>query len=165
MRRTWLLGWVSVACVAAVVFALVAQHGFGMQPCPWCTLQRLIYLVMAVTAALGWLVGRSRTKLAGTVAAVLAIVTAVLGGTGVASALHQHFVAAQTASCAFTFADKLLMQTGLDEALPSVFQATASCSEASVSLLGVPFAFWSLALFVLVILACLAAIRRAPARR
>jgi disulfide bond formation protein DsbB len=38
----------------------------------------------------------------------------------------------------------------LDSLLPDVFAATASCAEAKVALLGVPYEFWSLALFVMV---------------
>ena len=38
--------------------------------------------------------------------------------------------------------------SGLDALLPAVFQARASCADAAVDLLGVPYAFWSLALFI-----------------
>ena len=34
--------------------------------------------------------------------------------------------------------------------LPDVFQATATCADAAVDLVGVPYEFWSLALFVIV---------------
>jgi disulfide bond formation protein DsbB len=37
----------------------------------------------------------------------------------------------------------------LDEHLPEMFMATASCSDAKVNLFGVPYEFWSLALFAL----------------
>ena len=45
--------------------------------------------------------------------------------------------------------------TGLDMALPEVFAAFASCADAKTNLLGIPYAFWSLGLFaVLVVMAC-----------
>jgi len=138
-----LLWGMAAACVAALVLALIAQYVGHMEPCPWCVLQRVIYVVIAivcVAAALvrAWVV---RLPLAG-----LALLLSV---SGVAAALYQHNVAAASFSCNLTFADKVVSGLGLDSALPSVFSATASCAEASVSVLGVPFAYWSLAMFVL----------------
>ena len=37
-------------CVAAVGAALITQHVYDMQPCPWCILQRLIFIVIALVA-------------------------------------------------------------------------------------------------------------------
>ena len=39
--------------------------------------------------------------------------------------------------------------TGLDGLLPDIFQARATCADAAVNLLGVPYEFWSLAAFAL----------------
>lgn len=134
----------AVFALAAVGAALVLQHVFDMRPCAWCAFQRLVYLLVAAFALAGWASG------AGTVArrsfAALAALTA-LGGLW--AALHQQFVAAQSQSCAFTFADRVLLQLRLDETLPWLFAADASCSEANVPLLGVPFALWSVAAFAL----------------
>ena len=41
--------------LGAVVAALVSQHVFDMQPCPWCVLQRLIFAALALAAVLGLL--------------------------------------------------------------------------------------------------------------
>jgi len=82
-------------------------------------------------------------------APALAGVSLLLAVAGVASALYQHTVAAASFSCNLTFADKIISGLKLDALLPSVFSATASCAEAAVSVLGVPFAYWSLALFLL----------------
>src|SRR5690606_41442202 len=35
-----------------VVIAVVLQHGFDMQPCAWCTVQRAIYLLVGALALL-----------------------------------------------------------------------------------------------------------------
>ena len=61
--------------------------------------------------------------------------------------LWQHFVAARSASCNLTLADRIVNATGLDALLPDVFEARASCADAAVVLLGVPYEFWSGALF------------------
>ena len=45
MTSDKLLGGVVLMAVAAVGAALVSQHVFDIQPCPWCVLQRLIFLL------------------------------------------------------------------------------------------------------------------------
>lgn len=150
------LATIAAVALAAVAAALVSQHRFDMQPCAWCVVQRLIMLTVAVTAFLGSVLGRSSAVLARVMAgAVLLLCTA-----GVAAALWQHFVAAKSASCAMSLADRILSGTGLDRALPEVFAAYASCADAKVSLVGLPYEFWSLALFVLLGGGALLALRR-----
>lgn len=146
---------VAVASFAAVAVALVSQHRFGMEPCPWCVLQRLIFLAMGAFALLG-LVRRSAAgnRVAGTLALLLA-------AAGLASALWQHFVSAASASCKQTLADRIVSATTLDSLLPDVFSARASCAEAAVDLLGVPYELWSAALFVLCAAALIRALRLA----
>jgi len=148
----------AVLAIGAVAVALVLQHAFGIEPCAWCTFQRLIFLLVGAFAAIGWLARGSRRAMAAMSALAAA---AALGGLW--AALHQQFVAAQSLSCAFTFADRVLMKLRLDETLPWLFEATASCRDANAPLLGVPFALWSAALFVL--LAVLAARATLGSRR
>ncbi|MDE2300525.1 MAG: disulfide bond formation protein B [Burkholderiales bacterium] len=143
----WLAG-VAFAGLAAVAAALVSQYRFDIQPCPWCVLQRVIYVAIALACLLG-LVWRSTWGRR--IGAGLGLLLA-LGGA--AAALWQHFVAAASASCNLTLADKIVSRwLHLDTALPSVFEARASCADAAVNLLGVPYDVWSLALFVLMALA------------
>lgn len=134
--------FVAVLSFGAVVAALVSQHAFAMEPCPWCVLQRLIFLAIGVFALLGlvWR-GGAGSRVAGTFALLLAIA-------GVAAALWQHFVAAKSASCSLTLADRVVAATQLDRLLPDVFEARASCADAAVNLLGVPYAMWSALAFV-----------------
>jgi len=152
-----LLGAAAVLALLAVALGLVTQHGFDMQPCPWCVLQRLELVVIALAAALAWL-WRSRGGLRVSAALVIA-----LANLGVLSALWQHFVAASSASCNLTLADRIIGALQLDRLLPDVFAATASCADAKADLLGVPYEFWSLALFVVLeALAVWAVLRAAP---
>ena len=43
------LAGMAAASFAAVGVVLVAQHQFGVKPCPWCVLQRAIYLLILAT--------------------------------------------------------------------------------------------------------------------
>lgn len=137
-----MLGTAGVLALLAVAAALVTQHAFEMRPCPWCVLQRLEFAAIALVAVLAWL-WRSRTGLLACAALMIA-----LANLGVLSALWQHFVAAASASCNRTLADRIIGALQLDGLLPDVFAATASCAEAKADLFGVPYEFWSLALFV-----------------
>lgn len=148
-RTAWLAG-IAVISLGAVAVALWTQHALGMEPCPWCILQRLIFVVIALVALLGLLVGR---VLAGLLVLALSLA-------GVAAALWQHFVAAASDSCNLTLAEKIISGLKLDGTLPEIFQPRASCADAAVRLLGVPYEFWSLALFVLLGLLALRLLRR-----
>jgi protein dithiol:quinone oxidoreductase len=140
MRRPALVTMVSL-CVAALAFALFAQYQWDMRPCAWCVLQRAIYALLAFSFALAAVLSRPRLRQG------LLLLSTLLCGAGLASALFQHQVAAQQFSCKLSWADKAISSVGLDSFLPSVFAATANCSEAIAPLLGIPFALWSLALF------------------
>jgi len=141
--RTWLFGIAAIA-VAAVAAALVSQHVYGMQPCPWCVLQRAVFVAIAVVALLGAALPPAWLKRAA------ALLVMLLAGAGATAALWQHFVAAQAESCNLTLADRIVAALALDEQWPEVFMATASCSDAKVTLAGLPYEFWSLGLFLLV---------------
>jgi disulfide bond formation protein DsbB len=155
-RPTSVLAAVALACVGAVAAALVSQHVYDMQPCPWCVLQRLLCLGVALACVLA-LVWRSRTgrRTGAGIALLLALA-------GVAAALWQHFQAAASASCNLTLADKIVSRwMQLDSLLPEVFEARASCADAAVTMLGVPYDFWSLALFVASAVALVMVLRKA----
>ena len=96
-------------------------------------------LHLALAALLGLLAGRI-------VAGLLVLASSLAG---IAAALWQHFVAAASDSCNLTLAEKIISGLGLDGSLPEIFQPRASCADAAVRLLGVPYEFWSLALFML----------------
>jgi disulfide bond formation protein DsbB len=126
-----------------VAAALHSQYRLDMQPCPWCVLQRAIFLAIALVALPGSLL---RLPLVRKVSAGLAL---LLSGCGIAAALWQHFVAAASSSCVQTLADRIMQGSGLSERWPEVFAAYASCADAAVKLHGVPYEFFSLTLFAL----------------
>jgi protein dithiol:quinone oxidoreductase len=150
---------IAAASVGAVATALVTQHVFEMQPCPWCVLQRMIFLAIALVA----LVGAFWSAPAGRISVALGV--GLLAACGMAAALWQHFVAAVSQSCNLTLADKIVNGSGLDSLAPDVFAPRASCADAAAKLLGLPYEFWSLTLFVLLGAAALLAGFRAQAPR
>lgn len=141
--RAWLAA-AALLALGAVAVALVSQHAFGIEPCAWCVLQRLVYLAIVVAALIGIVLPGRVGRRSG------AALTAMLALAGIAAALWQHFVAARSASCNLTLADRIVGGLGLDTALPEVFTAYASCADAAVDLAGVPYDYWSLAGFAIV---------------
>ncbi len=94
-----LLGLGVVLPLAAVGAALVSQHYFDMQPCPWCVLQRLIYIVIGVLALLGAVLSATPRRVVVGLAFLVAL-------SGIASALWQQLRAVNENSCDLSFAEK-----------------------------------------------------------
>ncbi|MBJ7265195.1 MAG: disulfide bond formation protein B [Burkholderiaceae bacterium] len=138
--RQSLLYICSSLCFIAVGAALISQHVYDMPPCAWCVFQRLIFVVLGVVCLIG---AMSKNRLARGAAGVGALVA--VGG--IAAAWYQYTVAAHLFSCDQTFADRFMVQSGLDSAMPAIFGIMAGCMEAQVELLGIEYVFWSLGLF------------------
>ena len=134
-----------VAPLAAVALALVTQHVFGMQPCPWCVLQRLIFVAISLAALLGLAGHLTRLLIVRRIGAAL---MGLLALGGISAALWQHFVASSSTSCNLTVADRIVSGVGVDALWPAVFAPYASCADAAAKLLGVPYEFYSLTLFI-----------------
>ena len=145
IRVPQVLTAVGLLAFVAVGAAVVAQYMFDMQPCPWCVLQRFIYLVVGVLALLAAVLpGLARR---------LAIGLAFLGTLGgIASALWQQLHAINENSCDLSLAERIIGKLQLDRALPELFEARTSCADAAVSVLHIPFAVWSCAMFALLAL-------------
>lgn len=154
-RADWILGAIAVGGPAAVAAAYYTQHVWNLQPCPWCVLQRLIFLALALAAALG-LVWRSATGRRA--ASGLGI---ALAAGGVAAALWQHNVAAKdAASCDLSWPERFIGATGLDARYPDLFMPMTNCADAAAKLFGLPYEFWSLGLYALSALALMVVLAR-----
>ena len=141
IRLPQVLVAVGVLALGSVALAALAQYEFDMQPCPWCVLQRFIYIVVGVLALLA-------AALSG-LARRIAIGLALLGTfSGIASALWQQLHAVNESSCDLSLAERITSALQLDRLLPQLFIAYASCADAAVSVLHIPFAVWSCAMYV-----------------
>lgn len=161
-----LLALVGLVCLAAVGGALVAQHVYGVKPCPWCILQRGIFIVIGALCLLGAGVAALLREPARALAVRLAAVPLVLLSiSGLVAATYQHEVAAQSESCAMGAADRIIQFFDLEERFPAVFMITANCNEAGAyRLLGLPYEIWSGLLFALCLAIGLGWVLRRPAR-
>ena len=145
IRLPQVLAIVGVLALGSVGIAALAQYAFDMQPCPWCVLQRFIYIVVGVLALLGAVLSNTPRRIA---------IGLALAGTlcGIASALYQQLAAVNENSCDLSLAERITVGLHLDRLLPQLFIAYASCADAAVSVLGIPFAVWSCAMYVILAL-------------
>lgn len=149
-----ILAATSLSCFLAVGVSLVSQHAYGMAPCGWCILQRLIFLLVGAVAMVGSLF---RTRL---INATFALSATLLCLAGCAAAVYQITIAAKLLTCSQTFADQFLGRNGLglESAVPWLFGIYASCMDAEIHIFGVEYAMLSLGLFTLLGLAMSASI-------
>ena len=136
---------IGLLALGAVGLAALAQYAFDMQPCPWCVLQRFIYIVVGVLALLGALLSNTPRR----IAIALALLATL---SGIASALWQQLHAINENSCDLSLAERITSGLHLDRMLPQLFIAYASCADAAVSVLGIPFAVWSCLMYVVLAL-------------
>ncbi len=161
-----LLVWLGLLCLACLAAVLVAQHVFGVRPCPWCVLQRGIVLLLALVALVGgglaWVLKhRSHVFRAHLLVRVFAVPVVLLSLGGLLSATYQHEVASQSASCAMSAADRIVTALELEARWPALFMITADCQQAaSYRLLGLPYEIWSGLLFALALAVGLVALLR-----
>jgi len=159
LTQTRLLHLIALLCVGAVGIALISQYAFDMRPCAWCVFQRLIYLVIALAC---WLTLALQSKPGAALFGGILIVLLAIGGA--VSAWYQYDVASAMFSCDRTFADRFMVQSGLDGALSWLFGIQAACIDARVDLLGVEYAIWSLMLFLGLTLLGILALKAGRAR-
>ena len=142
IRIPQVLTFVALLAFGAVALAAIAQYVFDMQPCPWCVLQRFIYIVVGVLALLAAVLSNMPRR--------VAIGLALLGALcGIASALWQQLAAVNENSCDLSLAERITTALQLDRLLPQLFIAYASCADAAVSVLHIPFAVWSCAMYAI----------------
>ena len=136
-----LLKITAIICILAVAFALFSQHVLGMRPCAWCVLQRVILLAIAAVCLIAAYLPL--------LPKLMSVLAAALAASGVLAAWYQHTVASEMFSCAQTFADKFISNSGLDILMPWLFGVYATCMDAKVKLLGIEYAIWGLIIFVI----------------
>jgi disulfide bond formation protein DsbB len=159
-RVSFLVGF--LICAGLLGFALYAEYGLGMTPCPLCIFQRIAFLFMALFFLLGGLHaprGNGRWAYAGLVLA------SAVGGIATAGR-HlwlQSLPADQVPSCGPGLG-YMLDAFPLSKLFKLVFTGSGECAKVE-PILGLPMPAWSLLWFVaLAVLAVVAAWRRAASK-
>ncbi|KAF1022172.1 MAG: Disulfide bond formation protein B [Paracidovorax wautersii] len=154
--RRRVLGWVFVACVALLAFALFLQHVVGLEPCPMCIVQRYAFIVIGLIAGLSALPKSRGVHLVGVVLAVVA------AGFGAFVAARQSFLQwypPEFASCSRDFYG-MIETFPLRRAIPMIFRGSGDCTAIDWTFLGLSIANWSFIAFVALAVALLFALVR-----
>ncbi len=138
----------ATACAALMGYALYAQHGLGLDPCPLCIFQRVAVICLGVVFVLAALHPAGRL---GRTTYALLIAVVALAGSGVA-ARHVWLTTLppeRVPACGPGL-DFMLESFPLAEALAMVFSGSGECAAVEWRLLGLSMPAW-----VLVALVCL----------
>ena len=153
--RAW-FATLSLGCFGLVNFGLQVQGMLKLSPCPMCIFQRLLYIVIASLALLGFILPAAHP-----VWLVLIVASALLGA-GVAGqqSWMQAFPELAT-ECGFT--DPTLLERVVDALgmqWPSLFLATGFCTSKEWVFLGLSMANWSFLVFSAIAAYALILLRR-----
>jgi disulfide bond formation protein DsbB len=141
-------------CAGLMAYALYAQHGLGLEPCPLCILQRIaviatgmVFLVAALHAPRGagrWVYG------------LLAFLAASVGA-GVAGrhVWLQSLPPDQVPACGPGY-DYMMEAFPFTQALRMIFSGSGECAEVDWTFLGQSMPMWTLICFVVLALWALA---------
>jgi disulfide bond formation protein DsbB len=136
-----------VVCAGLLGFALYLQHVKGLDPCPWCVVQRLGFMLVGLIALVGAL---HRPGMAGTVGYSLAGFAAAAAGAA-AGAYHVWLQSdpERAAKCVGSPVERILDALQVGRIAPPLLQYDGPCTLKPWSLLGLSIPEWSLAWFVL----------------
>lgn len=143
-RTGYFLGF--IVSFGFVVYGLVIQQKYNLDPCPLCIFQRIAFLVMGAFFLLTALHNPAQTgrKVYG----VLHFVTAMVGiGIAVRHIWIQANPEKVMAECGAGF-DYIFETFPLKKALDLVFKGTGECSSIDWTMLGMTIPQWSLIAFI-----------------
>ena len=141
-RRVLLL--VSLACFCMLAFGLYLQHSLGLEPCPMCIVQRYAFILVALLALLGGLVGSARTR-GGLL--LVTLVAAVFGAFVAARQSWLQWFPPEVYACGRDFYG-MIENFPLKRAIPMIFRGSGDCSVVDWAFLGLSIANWSFLVFV-----------------
>ncbi len=154
-RFACLLGF--IVCAGLLAYALYAQHGLGLEPCPLCIFQRMAVIATGIVFLVGALHGPGR--IGRRIYSGLAFIAA-----GIGAGIAGHHVRLQSqpqdlvASCGPGF-DYMMESFPLSKALAMIFQGRGECSEIDWTFLGLSMPAWTMIAFIGLALWALLALR------
>ncbi len=129
-----------LACAGMMGFALYAQYGLMLEPCPLCVFQRIATILLGLVFLIAAL--HNPGKLGSRIYAVLILLTA---GDGVAIASRhvylQNLPADQVPACGPGF-EYIMQNFPLFDALDLIFQGSGECAEVVWRLFGLSMPTW-----------------------
>jgi disulfide bond formation protein DsbB len=155
-RIGYILGF--LVCAALIGWALWLQYGEGLEPCPLCMFQRVAVIAVGIVFLLAAIQNPFRPG-----AALYALLTLLIAGTGAAIAARQIWLQAlpkdQVPACGMGL-NYMLDTLPFMDVIVKVLQGSGECAEKGWVFLGLSIAGWTFVFFVAMIVAAIALIRR-----
>ncbi len=140
-----LLALIAVACIALLGFGLYLQHVVGLEPCPMCIVQRYLFILAALVAAIGAALPAAAARWSGGLMALLS-----LTGAGVAARQSWlQWFPPEIATCGRDLFG-MIEAFPLKRVIPMLFRGSGDCSAVDWTFLGLTIANWSFLNFLLV---------------
>ncbi|MHC8441834.1 MAG: disulfide bond formation protein B [Candidatus Eutrophobiaceae bacterium] len=141
--------------IALLGFAFYLQYGKGLEPCPLCMMQRLIWYLILPCLLLGFILAPRLTGLR-LLTGLLFVLAA--SGAGIAGwqVYLQHLPPDKVPVCGPGF-DYIVDNFIWQDAMRIIFQGSGECAEVLWTFLGLSIAGWSMVNFLVIALAAMAA--------
>lgn len=123
----------------AIIGALVAQYFFNLLPCAWCSLQRLVYLLILILSLIYFVSKFKKSTL---------FSVGLLGVFGFSCSMYQYFIAQNSDTCDLSVAEQIINFLSLQTLFPKMFAILSMCSS-PVNLFGFNLVIISSLVFVL----------------
>ena len=155
-RIGYVLGF--LICLGLLGWAYYLQYGMDLEPCPLCIIQRVCFAGMGLVFLVAIFHNPGRAG-----AAVYALLQLLIGGFGAAVAMRQVWLQSlskgEVPSCGMSL-DYMLETLPLSETIRKVFEGSGECAEKAWVFLHLSVAGWALVLFIALVVASFALIRR-----
>lgn len=136
-----------LVCAALLAYAYYVQFALGVEPCPMCIFQRIVFISLGIVflvAAIHAPAARGRR--------VYAIILGLVACVGVGIAARHLWVQHQPpnpfAGCAPGW-NYMISNFPIGKTLRMAFTGTADCAKVSWRILGLSMPFWSMLSFIL----------------
>jgi disulfide bond formation protein DsbB len=131
-----------VACAALLAYALYAQHGLHLEPCPLCIFQRIAVIALGLVFLLAALHDPARTG--SRIYAALAFLAAATGGAVASRHLWIQSLPADKVPACGAPLDQLLQVLPLRSVIETVLRGDGECAKINWTFLGLSMPAWVL---------------------
>jgi disulfide bond formation protein DsbB len=133
------------ACVALMSYALYAQHGLHLEPCPLCIFQRIAVIALGLVFLLAALHDPARAG--SRIYAALALLVAAAGGAVASRHLWIQSLPADKVPACGAPLDQLLQVLPLRSVIETVLRGDGECAKINWTLVGLSMPAWVLIAF------------------
>jgi len=141
-----LLALIAIGCTSLLAFGLYLQHATGLEPCPMCIVQRYVFILIALAAAVG---AGLRAPVAARRTGAVLLLLALLGAFVAARQSWLQWFPPEVYACGRDLYG-MIESFPLSRVIPMIFRGSGDCSAVDWTFLGLSIANWSFLNFVLV---------------